>query len=106
VAIDWESSRPDAPPFYDVFHYLVQSCALLRRPSKEAIVRGVLGRTGEISVLIQAYANGARLGTDGVTDYFLEYIKLSRADIDPAKPKGATSLRVRSELERRVRLQL
>jgi len=103
VVVDWERSRSEAPPFYDLFHYLVQSCALLRRPSQDAIIQGLTREEGTIAALVRAYAEGASLATDRLGIYFLEYIYISRSEIDPAKPKGLLSLRVRDQLQGRIR---
>lgn len=106
VVVDWESSRSDAPPFYDLFHYLVQSCVLLGRPSQDAIVQGLTLRQGDIARLVQTYADGAGGAVDGLTtNHFLDYIDLSRSDIDPATPEGRVGLRVRDRLSRRVELR-
>lgn len=102
VMIDWESGRSQAPPYYDLFHYLLQSCALLGRPSQDAIVEGLTRGRGTIAALIRAYAEGAELATDGLAKYFLEYIHLSRSDIDTSRPDGKVGLRVRDQLERRI----
>jgi hypothetical protein len=39
VLVDWEASREDAPPFFDVFHYIVQSHVLLRHRSPEPLLK-------------------------------------------------------------------
>jgi hypothetical protein len=102
VAIDWESARSEAPPFYDLFHYVIQACALLGRPTQDEILGGVMDRAGEIGQSISAYAAGAGLPTENINDYFLQYIDLSRSDIDGARPDAVLGLRVRAELEVRV----
>jgi aminoglycoside phosphotransferase (APT) family kinase protein len=39
--IDWENCRQSADPYFDLFHYLVQSSSELRRPRKQAILDGL-----------------------------------------------------------------
>jgi len=102
VVVDWESCRLEAPPFYDLFHYLVQSCALLGQPSQDAIVRGLIQGEGRIGTLAQAYAEKAGVVTDDLRIPFLEYLSLSRSDIDPSEPDGRVSLGVRDHLARRI----
>src|SRR6266545_189106 len=101
VAVDWECARLKAPPFYDLFHYLVQSCALLGQPSQDAIVRGLTRGEGRIATLVHTYAGSAGIATDDLTGRFLEYVALSRSDIDPSEPDGSIGLRVRDQLVRR-----
>ena len=40
VAVDWESSEQEAPPFYDLFHFLSAS---LRAPGSTPPVSGLAG---------------------------------------------------------------
>jgi hypothetical protein len=102
VVVDWEDSRPEAPPFFDVFHYLVQSCALLGRPSPDAVARGLIEREGAIATVIRAYAEGAGMTVDDLASYFLDYLGLSRSQVDTATPDGRAGARVRDELRSRV----
>lgn len=102
VAIDWESARSEAPPFYDLFHHIVQACALLGHPTQDEILRGLKDEAGHIGHSISAYAAAAGLTTKDAKEYFLQYIDLSRSDIDAATPDAVVGLRVRAELELRV----
>jgi hypothetical protein len=103
VAVDWEAGREDAPPFYDLFHFLVQSCALLGRPSQSAVLQGVAGTERGIARLVRAYADGAGIGTDEAREHFLAYLRISRGTLDPTAPDWRVGMRVREELEQRVR---
>jgi hypothetical protein len=103
VAVDWEASRVDAPPFFDLFHYLVQSCALLGRPSQSAIVRGLTGAEGMVASLVRAYEEGAGLQGVDPRGHFLTYLLDSRSMLDPDSPDAPAGLRVRDELRRRLR---
>jgi hypothetical protein len=98
VVIDWEDLRTDAPPFYDVFHYLVQSCALLGRPSKTDLVQGLTQPDAPMGTLFQSYASGAELDTGDLVQHFLDYVALSRSTLDPAVPDGRRGMRVRDAL--------
>jgi hypothetical protein len=60
LLVDWEDATADGRPFQDPFHWLVQSHALLGRPSRRALVAGVRG-TGRIGRALDAYAAAAGL---------------------------------------------
>jgi hypothetical protein len=102
IVVDWEHARSEAPPYYDVFHYLVQSCGLLGHPSPDAILEALTRNQGAIAALLRAYAEGAGIPPGNPSSCFLEYLDLSRQGIDPDAPGGRASLRVRDELQRRV----
>jgi hypothetical protein len=97
--VDWEDARGDAPPFYDVFHYLVQSNQELFMPRRGAIVKGLSGR-GWIGRAIRAYADGAGISAQSAEPFFRRYLNESRASLDPLVPQRA--LRVRQDLARRI----
>ena len=105
VAVDWEAGRKDASPFYDLFHFLVQSCALLGRPSQNALLLGLAGE-GEVAQLVLAYASGAHLAADDAREHFLTYLRVSRTTLDSAAPKWRAGIQVREDLEQRLRSAL
>jgi len=97
--LDWEDARADAPPFFDVFHFLVQSNQELLFPRRSAIVNGLLGR-GWIGRVIGAYAEGARIPVETATVFFEQYLRESMSSLDPLAPKR--HLMVRRDLARRI----
>jgi hypothetical protein len=97
--LDWEDARADAPPFLDVFHFLVQSNQELLFPRRGAIVNGLLGR-GWTGRVIAAYAEGAGIPGETATTFFEQYLKESRSSVDPLAPKRG--LMVRRDLARRI----
>jgi thymidylate kinase len=101
VAVDWESSEREAPPFYDLFHFLVQACALLGRPTQSAILEGIAEADGEVAPLISAYARGAGVPVRDAGRHFLTYLHMSRSTLIPSAPDFGTGMRVREEFERR-----
>jgi hypothetical protein len=103
VVVDWEDLRIDAPPFYDVFHYLVQACALLRKPSPMDIVLGLTRVDCPTGMLFQSYASGAQLDTRSLVQHFLDYVALSRSTLDAATPDGHRGMQVRDALVRLVK---
>jgi hypothetical protein len=50
----------DAPPFFDVFHWLIRSHALLGHPSRRSLLRGLAGK-GWVGSSLAAFAEGACL---------------------------------------------
>jgi hypothetical protein len=102
VAVDWESGDTEAPPFYDLFHFLVQSCALLGRPSQEAILQGVAAAEGHVATLISAYADGAGISGREASRHFLTYLRVSQATLNPAAPGYLAGMQAREQLEHRL----
>jgi glycosyltransferase involved in cell wall biosynthesis len=97
--LDWEDARADAPPFFDVFHFLVQSNQELLFPRRSAIVNGILGG-GWIGRVVGAYAEGAGIPVETARAHFEQYLSESRSSLDPLAPKRG--LMVRRDLARRI----
>jgi hypothetical protein len=76
LLVDWENATEAAPPFHDVFHYLVHSFAALRRPSGEEILDGLAGK-GWIGSVIHAYAEGAGVPPDSAAPLLARYLESS-----------------------------
>ncbi|MCS7007341.1 MAG: hypothetical protein NZL88_07290, partial [Gaiellaceae bacterium] len=74
VLVDWEVSVDDAPPFFDLFHCLVQGYALLGRPERGELLAG-LGGSGWVGEAIAAYARGAGLPWHLVRPSFARYLE-------------------------------
>jgi len=74
--IDWADARADGPPFYDVLHHLVQSHALLGRPTQTELIEGLAGR-GEVAKVIEAYAKGAGLDPADAIRHLPRYLDTS-----------------------------
>ena len=102
VLVDWESCRRRAEPFTDVFHYLVQSSALLSRPSAAQVVLGIWGR-GTVGETILAYAEGAGLEMSSAPEHLVAYLETSSAGIDPQRSDGRRGSKLRQELLRLMR---
>ena len=95
--VDWEVSLADAPPFFDLFHYVVQAHAALGRPRRADILRGIHGQ-GWIGRAIVAYADGAGLSpmlAQSSFDRYLEHTTAVRTRVDA----DDRSLRVRRALK-------
>jgi hypothetical protein len=80
--VDWADARPDGPPFFDVLHYLVQSHALLGRPTHDDLVDGLQGH-GHVGRIIAAYAEGAGLEPADVLRYLPGYLDTSERRLLP-----------------------
>jgi thymidylate kinase len=97
VLVDWEDASPDRPPFYDLWHYLVQSHALLGRPSARDVIEGVHGR-GWVGRLVLAYGEAAGVPVAQAGTLLISYLQLSRGNLT------ATTRREREGLAARDRL--
>jgi thymidylate kinase len=82
VLIDWEDATDDGPPFFDLWHYLVQAHVLLGRPSGRDIERGLTG-AGWVGRAVTAYARGAGLPRDRARELLVHYLTVSRDNLDP-----------------------
>jgi SAM-dependent methyltransferase len=101
VLLDWEDARSDAPPFYDLFHFIVQSHALLERPRTRAILEGLRG-CGWIGEAIAAYSGGAGLDRRAAREHLTVYLRASLASLDPAKRDGRAGIKARQRLLERL----
>ena len=79
--IDWEDAGDGRPAFEDPFRYLAQACTLLGHPSEEQILEGLLGR-GPVGEILAAYADGAGIKADGLSEQFGDFVDRT-ADWDP-----------------------
>jgi hypothetical protein len=96
VLLDWEEAGA-GPPFFDLFHYLVQAHSLIGHPSQRALAEGLQGR-GWIGKSIRAYANGAGMGGRDVLPWFRLYLAESGRRLSPQRPDHRSALRARSGL--------
>lgn len=95
--VDWEEAHKEAPPFFDVLHYLVQSHALLKRPTRRAIVQGAAGR-GWIGQRLHAYAEAAEVDPGSAPDHLVAYLRASASSLDRGSVDGRTGLLARRRL--------
>ena len=101
VLVDWESSSPSGPAFFDPFHYLVQSHALLGRPTDDELLRALSGG-GRVGASLAAYAVGAGVSLADAPDALCSYIKISQVALDPATSDGKEGLQARKRLLARL----
>ncbi|CAN5577048.1 hypothetical protein BH20ACT23_BH20ACT23_23530 [soil metagenome] len=97
VLLDWEEARTSGEPFWDVFHFLVQGNALLRRPTRRALLSGLDGR-GWVGDSIRAYALSAGLAVEAAPEWFRSYLEVSQGDLKAETHDGRAGLRARRAL--------
>ncbi|MGI8940337.1 MAG: phosphotransferase [Actinomycetota bacterium] len=97
VVLDWESAEPNGPAWHDLWHYIVQGHALLRRPSVSAIKRGLEGQ-GWVGAALRAYSEGAGLSPRGASASLPAYLRASMTTLDPTTPDGKRGLEARRRL--------
>jgi hypothetical protein len=97
--VDWESATADGAPFADVFHYMVQSSALLNRPSRAEVVEAIAGK-GSLGVAVRAYAAGAQLELPSAREHFITYLKTTPPNANPLSHDAARVSDTRHELMR------
>jgi hypothetical protein len=106
VLIDWEDAQEMHAPFYDLLHFLVQAHALLGRPSRDALLRGMLRREGWIGAAVAAYARGARISTDAAVPNLLLYLHEITQRTGDRAPDGRIGITVRQRLLQELSRQL
>ena len=98
LLIDWENADEARPAFHDLMHYLVESFALLRRPSLRTLVAGLLGEGNWVGAAVAAYAGGARIPVAEARPFFLTYLRDSIAEVDPQGPAARREVDARKQV--------
>jgi hypothetical protein len=95
LLIDWEFAAMDAPPFYDLFHHLVQGLVLLGRPALHELLSGLRRGDNWVGSAIRAYAVGAGITPSDPSSFFRRYLELSRERmlVEPHPPLRAIRTR-------------
>jgi energy-coupling factor transporter ATP-binding protein EcfA2 len=96
TVIDWEEAG-EGPPFFDLFHFLVQGHALLGRPTTWAISRGLAGE-GWVGGVIGAYCDGARVSRESVGEALRDYLETSLASQNKDTADGRRGIEARERL--------
>ena len=95
--VDWSDACADAPPFEDVFHFLVQAHALLGRPPRGEILDAFRGR-GRSGAAIRRYAAGAHLEVELAMELIPDHLRRTLAAIDPTTHDGRRGAQAREAL--------
>jgi Phosphotransferase enzyme family len=79
VLVDWESAVEEAPPFFDICHWMVQSHCLLGRPSQQELLDGLRTGRGWVGRAIEAYGQGSALAASPWSGFraYLDIVRLS-----------------------------
>jgi hypothetical protein len=97
ILVDWEAARSGAPPFFDVWHYLVQAHALLGRPSERMLLDGARGR-GPLGEVLIAYTHGAVIDFEDARPSLTSYLETSGRMLNADRPDGRAGLNARRRL--------
>jgi hypothetical protein len=101
VLIDWEHASDSAPPFHDLFHFLVHAHSLMGRPARHEILAGLEAR-GWVGGAIAAYARGAALAPESAPCYLASYLEASLDSgselVDTATDNGRAAFDARRRL--------
>lgn len=98
VLVDWESASMQSMPFFDLWHYLVQSHALLGRPSREAILRGAREQHGWVGRAIHAYAEASGVAASEARALLREYLDATTPYLRPRNRRERAGLTARRRL--------
>src|SRR5439155_24919674 len=97
MLVDWAAYRDDGLPFFDVFHCLVQTHAVLGRPTISELTKG-LGGKGWVAGAVEAYAEGADLPASEALPYFRAYLRAGQEDARLISLVGAPGVSIRKRL--------
>jgi Phosphotransferase enzyme family len=98
MIVDWEDARDDAPPFFDVFHYLVQAHALLGHPSGKQLLKGLSTGDGWVGSALRAYGTAARVPPFKAVDLFPQYLQATVVALDARRRDGRRGIVARRSL--------
>jgi hypothetical protein len=102
VLIDWEDASAAEPPFFDLFHYIVQAHAILEQPSWRAVLDGFREGRGWVGRAVQAYADGAGLASADAPRRLATYLRDVEARLLPLVPGEHDGTPARQRLLRRL----
>lgn len=94
--VDWEAADEKAPPFTDLFHFIVQAHALLKRPRLATILAGLEGR-GWVGHAIHVYSETAHLTPRTAREFLRTYLVASMATLEFSS-NGQAGWRARQRL--------
>lgn len=95
--VDWSDARTDAPPFEDVFHFLVQAHALLGRPRRAELLEAFRGR-GRTGAALRWYATGAQVDVGMARELLPDHLRRTLATLDRTAPHARRGVQAREAL--------
>ncbi len=103
--VDWEAFG-EGPAFEDLCHYLVQSHALLGRPSATELIAGFAEGRGSVGDAVRAYAEGAEVPIDRAPEHLAGYlrraIRVQIARTDAERRGSARRRRLLARMDARI----
>jgi hypothetical protein len=100
--IDWEHAEDRRPPFYDLWHWLVQCHTLLHTVSADELMAAGNSSQSWIAGAFESYAGAAGLDVKEARSNLAAYLHLSRANLKDQSHVGLAALTAREELSRAV----
>ena len=104
VLVDWEEAAGDRPPFYDVFHFLVQSHSFLKLPWRRTLVNGLHGQNW-VTRVVAAYAESAGVRANEAPRHFRTYLELSSHFAEANEKREKAGMRARGRLRDSVKVE-
>ena len=98
MVVDWEDARHDAPPFFDVFHYIVQAHALLGHPSRKELLQGLSTGDGWVGSAVRVYGTAARVPLSEAVELFPQYLQSTLTTLDARTRDGRRGITARRSL--------
>lgn len=96
--VDWHDAIRGAAPFTDLAHHLVQSHALLGRPTFDALVAGVREGRGDVGAAVDAYARAAGVDARDAAEHVRAYLLRTTPLLDPAERRAPAAISARMRL--------
>lgn len=101
VLVDWESAGPASAPGWDLWHWLVQSHALLGRPRRVELLESLRG-AGRLGGPVRVFLRAAGLEGGDLAEFLRTYLVRSREGLDPSTPDGQRGIVAREALLREL----
>jgi hypothetical protein len=102
VLVDWEEASDAAPPFYDLCHHLVQSHALLGRPTLAELLGGFRQGDGWVGKALRSYAAEANVSEIDAQAYLISYLQMTEGSVRVARKSEAGAPAARRTLLTRL----
>jgi hypothetical protein len=102
VVLDWEHSSRSKPPFFDLWHYLLQAHSLLGRPSSRALLDALKERRGWVRTAVAEYARGCGRQPEEAPNFFDDYIRASADQLAGKSDNERDGLNARTRLQRQI----
>jgi energy-coupling factor transporter ATP-binding protein EcfA2 len=103
VLIDWEEASDAAPAFHDLCHYLVQSHALLGRPTLPELLRGFQHGDGWVGNAVRSYAREADVRPADGESFLVSYLQATEGSVRVRTKSEAAGLAARRTLLARLK---